>query len=76
MDNNLYFIALLPPAAVAEEITIFKHYIAQHYSSRRALRVMPHITLKAPFKQAETEHKNALQWFDNLVLSPKPLQCL
>lgn len=37
---------------------------------------MPHITLKAPFKQAETEHKNALQWFDNLVLSPKPLQCL
>ena len=33
---------------------------------------MPHITLKAPFRQTETEHKNVLQWFDNLVLSPKP----
>ena len=72
MDNNLYFIALLPPFAVAEEINIFKHYIAQHYNSKRALRVMPHITLKAPFTLPVTEHKNVLTWFKNTTISPEP----
>ncbi|PZR22172.1 MAG: hypothetical protein DI539_06195 [Flavobacterium psychrophilum] len=65
-DQNLYFIALIPHDTVAGEVTDFKNDFAANYNSSRALRTMPHITLKAPFKLAQREHKNLMAWFDNL----------
>jgi 2'-5' RNA ligase len=49
MSQSLYFIALIPPAPVAEEVTGFKKEIALKYNSSRALRSPAHITLQAPF---------------------------
>ncbi len=64
--QNLYFIALLPNAAVSDEITAFRNDFAQNYNSSRALRNMPHITLKAPFKLDASEHKTLLEWFSGI----------
>ena len=49
-SERLFFIALLPPQIIQDEITEIKHYFAQTYNSRHALKSPPHITLQPPFK--------------------------
>ena len=63
---NLYFIALIPQKDVYDAITDFKKDFAIRFASERALKMMPHITLKAPFKLPAAEHSNLLQWFQEL----------
>ena len=65
-SDNLYFIALIPHDAVAGEVTAFKNDFAMNYNSSRALRSMPHITLKAPFKLEANGHYGLMKWFANL----------
>lgn len=48
-ESNIYFIALLPNAAIGKEIIRIKQEFADNYDARKALRVLPHITLQAPF---------------------------
>ena len=67
--EKLYFIAIIPPKPIAEEVTLFKHDFANHYESSKALKVMPHITLKAPFKMFEADHKSVVGWFEKLTVS-------
>lgn len=64
--QNLYFIALIPHDIVAGEVTDFKNDFAVNYNSSRALRSMPHITLKAPFKLEAREHNNLIKWFEGI----------
>lgn len=49
-SERLFFIALLPPTEIQEEITHIKHHFATTYESRHALKSPPHITLQPPFK--------------------------
>ncbi|MBD2480545.1 2'-5' RNA ligase family protein [Planktothrix sp. FACHB-1365] len=49
-SERLFFIALLPPQKIQNQITEIKHYFAQTYNSRHALKSPPHITLQPPFK--------------------------
>jgi 2'-5' RNA ligase len=64
--DKMYFIALLPPDTISDEITAFKKDIEHNYNSKSALRTMPHITLKAPFKLPADEHGKVTDWFNNL----------
>lgn len=66
--DSLYFIAIIIPPDIAEEINVFKHDMAANYNSKAALRIMPHITLKAPFKLPAESHAQLLQWFGNIPL--------
>jgi len=66
--EKLYFIAIIPPKHISEEITLIKHDFAKNYESERALKVMPHITLKAPFKIFESDHKSLVDWFEKIVI--------
>jgi 2'-5' RNA ligase len=50
VKDRLYFLAILPPPALAEKISAVKKEIAENYGPRYALRVLPHITLQNPFK--------------------------
>lgn len=50
MSESLYFIALVPPLSIQEDITQLKHDIADRYGSKHALKSPPHITLHMPFK--------------------------
>ena len=47
---QLYFLALLPPAKLQEDITAIKHELADRYNCRHALKSPPHITMFPPFK--------------------------
>lgn len=45
-----FFVALLPPQALQDEITAIKHDIWQRFGSEAALKSPPHITLQPPFQ--------------------------
>ncbi|HIK33850.1 MAG TPA: 2'-5' RNA ligase family protein [Oscillatoriales cyanobacterium M4454_W2019_049] len=57
MENasRLYFIALLPPADIQEEVTQIKRDFADNYGSRAALKSPPHVTLQPPFERSIDE---------------------
>ena len=50
MSESLYFIAIVPPAEIQEEIMRFKQQMADKFGSKHALNSPPHITLHMPFK--------------------------
>ena len=72
---KLYFIALLPPVEVAEEVREIKQSFVRNYNSRAALKSPPHVTLQPPFSW-ETEEvetlKESLAEFTQLY-APIPL---
>jgi len=53
MSESLYFISIIPPVEIQEEITGFKHLVAERFGSRHALNALPHITLHMPFRWKE-----------------------
>lgn len=59
---KLYFIAVVPPQKISEEITKLKDYVAEVYESQAALRSPPHITLYMPFRWDETK-ENILETY-------------
>ncbi len=64
--DALYFIALVLPPPLDEEVTRLKEHFRDHYNSKAALRSPPHITLHMPFKwkeKREQELISALQKF-------------
>lgn len=44
-----YFVAIIPPMPVFDEVLAFKEYFREKYQSRAALNSPPHITLHMPF---------------------------
>jgi 2'-5' RNA ligase len=65
-NDNLYFFALIPPKEIYEAIEGFKNDFAARFASKRALKVMPHITIKTPFIIPVSEHEKLLNWFQKL----------
>ena len=62
----LYFIALLPPTPLLEEIDVLKHHFKEAYGSKAALNSPPHLTLHMPFQwkeEKETKLIDALSSF-------------
>lgn len=47
---NLYFIALLPPKQLCDEIRGIKEEIRKKYKAKHALKLPAHITLHPPFR--------------------------
>jgi 2'-5' RNA ligase len=54
-SKQRFFIALVPPPDIQQQITQIKLYFAEHYNSSRALKSPPHITLQPPFEWAATD---------------------
>ena len=74
MKENLYFIALIPQQRVSEEITIYKNDFATRFASKKALKVMPHITIKSPFRFPPDYHHHLIKWFASLYITEKPFE--
>ncbi len=49
-SKQRFFIALVPPPDIEQQITEIQRYFAEHYNSRGALNSPPHITLQPPFE--------------------------
>jgi len=50
ISKDLYFVALLPPAASCGGLMAIKQHFADRYGAKAALRSPPHITLHMPFQ--------------------------
>jgi 2'-5' RNA ligase len=68
----LYFIAIVPPGEVCDLITEIKTEFAERFKSKAALRLIPHITLKAPFRIIEDEHELLVEWFERMDITVSP----
>lgn len=55
-STALYFVALIPPASIVQEVTAFKEFAAKHFDSKHALNSPPHITLIPPFRWPKDKH--------------------
>jgi len=55
-STALYFVALVPPTTIREEVTAFKAYAAKHFGSQHALHSPPHITLIPPFRWPKDQY--------------------
>ena len=71
-SENLYFIALIPKRELRQQITTIKQDFANRFSSKVALKVYPHITLKTPFKLSPDKHLLLSNWFSDLNINQKP----
>lgn len=71
--EKLFFIAILPPHDIMAEVTAFKEDMRQNYNSGKALKVLPHVTLKAPFKLNVEECENVHEWFKRIAVPAKPI---
>ncbi len=72
-SERLFFIALLPPQIIQDEITEIKHYFAQTYKSRHALKSPPHITLQPPFKWLTENLPTLEQYLSQFALDVSPI---
>jgi 2'-5' RNA ligase len=72
--HNLYFIAIVPPEGICEEINRIKEDFVNRFESRKALKVVPHITLKAPFGFPAASHDQTLDWFEKMKVTVPPFQ--
>ncbi|BAY24179.1 hypothetical protein NIES2100_39720 [Calothrix sp. NIES-2100] len=52
---SLFFIALLPPPDIQDDVNQIKQYFADNYASRHAQKSPPHITLQPPFEWAHRD---------------------
>lgn len=49
-DKKRFFIALLPPREMQDDVNEIKQYVSDRYNSRAAQKSPPHITLQPPFE--------------------------
>ncbi len=49
-EEALYFIAVIPPSPILEEVWAFKQEVAEKFGSKAALNSPAHITLHMPFR--------------------------
>lgn len=66
--ENLYFLAITPPEELSQKIVRIQEDIAVRFGTVASLKVMPHITLKAPFLFPQAEHENVVRWFCDMQI--------
>lgn len=72
--GNIYFIAIVFPEEIREQVQVFKEDFKKRFSSEKASKVIAHITLKAPFKSGSDKTKELLQWFEKMDTGVKPFK--
>ncbi|MEH0154121.1 2'-5' RNA ligase family protein [Limibacter armeniacum] len=71
---KLYFIAVVPPEPVRSEVWDMKHYMADHFETRGALKSPPHITLQPPFKWEEAREGELMRALKTHLETTKPFE--
>lgn len=74
MSESLYFIAVVPPTEIQEEITKLKQEVAEKYESRHALKSPPHITLHMPFKWKDMRYEELVAVMEKLSNDFEPFE--
>jgi 2'-5' RNA ligase len=72
-DQQLFFIALLPPLEVQQVANEIKEHFATLYQSRAAQKSPPHITLQPPFEWSSENLQNLTQYLQTFVQNYPPI---
>lgn len=65
--KSLYFIAVLPPEEIRDEIKSIKEEIKQKFDVKHALKLPAHITLQIPFRLVQEEEQNIISAIQNFI---------
>lgn len=60
-DQARYFIAIIPPSPIFEEVLALKNYFKTKYDSKASLNSPPHITMHMPFLWKEKKENELIQ---------------
>ncbi len=60
--EQLYFIGLLPPDTIQQEVTAFKQQALEQFKTSHALTSCPHITLIPPFRSARIDFSAVVEF--------------
>ncbi len=71
-SKQLYFIAIIPPLTIQDEVIALKNEMSQKYNSRHALKSPPHITLLMPFKWKEEKESIIEDFLKTFALLRSP----
>lgn len=74
MSDNLYFAAIIPPKDIVDKVIDIQRNFVDRFNSKRSLKVIPHITLKAPFTVPSDLYENVLKWFSLFVTNVKKFE--
>ena len=72
MEENLYFLAIIPPEPIHSEVMQIKKYFETHHRSKGALRSPPHITLHMPFRWKEKKENSLINILSEFYTSIDP----
>jgi len=72
--QQLYFIAIIPPAPIFDQAKTWKEYFAEKYQSKAALKSPPHITLHMPFKLNEDREGQLLDVLNQVASKMQPFE--
>ncbi len=70
--KGFYFIALLPPSEIMQQVKKFKLKIKDLSGAERALRLPAHITLQIPFKILEKEERKLKELLSDFAEKQSP----
>ncbi len=73
-NQQLFFVALLPPQPLQDQVTEIKQYFSQTFNSRAALKSPPHITLHPPFPWPTNRRNDLVACLTRFALQRSPLQ--
>jgi 2'-5' RNA ligase len=68
-SQSLYFVGLLPPQNIRDEITLIKEFFLERYGVKHALKSPPHITMIPPFQWQESTEKQLVSGLDKFTQS-------
>jgi len=71
-QENLYFIAIVLPGDLSNLVRAVQQDFSDRFQSHKSLQVVPHITLKAPFRLPADAHHQVLGWFRDLCVQVPP----
>lgn len=71
-----YFLALLPPENIRQQVRKIKEEIRDTYQSKKALRLPAHITLQAPFKLEEERVPHVLKVLEEFADTESPFNII
>ena len=72
-----YFVAIIPPSPVFEEVLALKEYFKAIYGSKAALNSPPHITLHMPFLWNEVKEGKLVAKIEDFSMRHDPIKvCL
>ena len=75
MDSDaLYFVAILPPKTLSEEIQRIRYEFRDRFDSRHALKSPPHITLLSPFRSHSEAEKEIVKSLAEVTDSMYPFR--